>query len=183
MIPARRDAPPVEIDGSAKTVSSAEGTEFSEDNGQTWTAHDKPLNTKDYRGKTLLFRYASTKDDFASRSVTVLIADGQDAPSLIFDPSRETLNTTPDMEYSDDGGKTWKPCPEPMDVSGMGGKEIPIRYPGKGDTPPSDPISVKIPDRREAPAVGHTDETVRDRKDGTLTQTEKTMEYLSLIHI
>ena len=50
-------------------------------------------------------------------------------------PDNETLNTTPDMEYSTDGGKTWKPCPNPLDVSDLAGKDVLIRYPGKGDGP------------------------------------------------
>ncbi len=176
-IPARREAPHVEVDGTAKTITSATGTEFSADNGQTWTALSNALNTKDYRGKTLLFRYPASADEFASRSVTVLVSNNPDAPVLIFDPNTETIDTTPDMEYSDDGGKTWKPCPEPMDVSDLAGKEILIRYPGKDGVPPSEPISVKIPARREAPDVGHTDETVKGKNDGTLTDTDRTMEY------
>lgn len=176
-IPARRDAPHVEVDGAAKAVTSASGTEFSIDNGQTWAALTGALNTKDYRGKTLLFRYPASADDFVSRSVVVLISNNPDAPVLVFDPNTETINTTPDVEYSDDGGKTWKPCPEPLDVSDLDGKEILIRYPGKDGVPPSEAISVRIPARRAAPDVGHTDETAKGKNDGSLTDTNKTMEY------
>lgn len=168
-IPVRRNAPKVEVDSKAQTVSSDKGVEFSADNGKTWTAPSKPLNTSDYLGKTLLFRFPATKSDFASRTVTVVISNHPDAPVLVFDPNGETLNTTPDMEYSTDGGKTWKPCTSPMDVSDLAGKEILIRYPGKGDGLPSDPITVKIPDRRKAPNV-----TV---SGNTLTGTDNTMEY------
>ena len=101
----------------------------------------------------------------------MLIYNNPCTPGLVFDPNNETLNTTPDMEYSTDGGKTWKPCPSPMDVSDLDGKEILVRYPG------GDAITVKIPARRMAPAVDHTDETQQGRNDGTLTKTDKTMEY------
>ena len=169
-IPARREAPKVEVDSRAQTVSSDQGVEFSTDNGRTWTALSKPLNTADHLGQTILFRFPSTKEDFASRTVTVVISNHPGAPILVFDPDNETLNTTPDMEYSTDGGKTWKPCTSPMDVSDLAGKEILIRYPGKGDGLPSEAITVKIPARRKAPEVGHTDETRQGRNDGTLTK-------------
>ena len=170
-IPARRDAPKVEVDSKAQTVSSDKGAEFSADGGKTWATLEKPLNTADYQGKTVLFRFPATKDDFASRTVTVLISKNPGAPVLVFDPNGETLNTTPDMEYSTDGGKTWKPCTSPMDMSDWAGKDVLIRYPG------GESITVKIPARRKAPAVGHTDETRQGRNDGTLTKTDKTMEY------
>ncbi len=173
-IPARREAPKVEVDSRAQTVSSDQGVEFSTDNGRTWTALSKPLNTADHLGQTILFRFPSTKEDFASRTVTVVISNHPGAPILVFDPDNETLNTTPDMEYSTDGGKTWKPCTSPMDVSDLAGKEILIRYPGKGDGLPSEAITVKIPARRKAPEVGHTDETRQGRNDGTLTKTVTT---------
>ena len=168
-IPTRRKAPKVEVDSRAQTVSSDKGTEFSMDGGKTWTALAKPLNTADYLGKTVLFRYPATREDFASRTVTVVISKHPGAPVLVFDPDNETLNTTPDMEYSTDGGKTWKPCPNPLDVSDLAGKEILIRYPGSGDGLPSDSVTVKIPDRRKAPNV-----TV---SGNTLTGTDNTMEY------
>ena len=176
-IPARREAPKVEVDSKAQTVSSDKGVEFSADGGKTWTALSKPLNTADYLGKTVLFRFPATKTDFASRTVTVVISKHPGAPVLVFDPDNETLNTTPDMEYSTDGGKTWKPCPNPLDVSDLAGKDVLIRYPGKGDGLPGDSVTVKIPDRRKAPSVGHTDETRQGRNDGTFTKTDKTMEY------
>ncbi len=176
-IPVRREAPKVEVDSRAQTVSSDKGTEFSMDGGKTWTALSKLLNTADYLGKTVLFRYPATKEDFASRTVTVVISKNPGAPILVFDPKNETLNTTPDMEYSTDGGKTWKPCPNPLDVSDLAGKDVLIRYPGKGDGLPGETVTVKIPDRRKAPSVGHTDETRQGRNDGALTKTDKTMEY------
>ncbi len=176
-IPARREAPKVEVDSKAQTVSSDKGVEFSADGGKTWTALSKPLNTADYLGKTVLFRYPATREDFASRTVTVMISKHPGAPVLVFDPDNETLNTTPDMEYSTDGGKTWKPCPNPLDVSDLAGKNVLIRYPGKGDGLPGETVTVKIPDRRKAPNVGHTDETRQGRNDGTFTKTDKTMEY------
>ena len=168
-IPTRRDAPKVEVDSKAQTVSSDKGVEFSADGGKTWAALEKPLNTADYLGKTVLFRFPATKEDFASRTVTVVISNHPGAPVLVFDPNGETLNTTPDMEYSTDGGKTWHPCTSPMDVSDLAGKEILIRYPGSGDGLPSDSVTVKIPDRRKAPNV-----TV---SGNTLTGTDNTMEY------
>lgn len=176
-IPDRREAPKVEVDSEAQTISSDKGVEFSADGGKTWNALEKPLNTADYLGKTVLFRFPATGEDFASRAVTVVISKYPGAPILVFDPSGETLNTTTDMEYSTDGGKTWNPCPSPMDVSDLAGTDILIRYPGQGGGLPSDPITVKIPDRREAPNVGHTDETRQGRKDGALTRTDSTMEY------
>ena len=52
-IPARRDAPKVEVDSKAQTVGSNKGVEFSTDGGKTWTTLDKALDTADYRGETI----------------------------------------------------------------------------------------------------------------------------------
>ena len=128
-------------------------------------------------GGTIQITSAGAYDISASRTVTVVISKHPGAPVLVFDPNGETLNTTPDMEYSTDGGKTWKPCPNPLDVSDLAGKDVLIRYPGKGDGLPGETVTVKIPDRRKAPSVGHTDETRQGRNDGTFTKTDKTMEY------
>ncbi len=81
------------------------------------------------------------------------------------------------MEYSPDGGKTWYPTTGPLDVSDLTGKDILVRYPGDGDELPGEYTTIKVPVRRDAPDVGHTDETRLGRNDGSLTETSKTMEY------
>ena len=177
VIPERRDAPKVEVDSAAQTVSSDKGTEWSADGGKTWNSLPQPLSTEEHKGQTLLFRYPCTDSDFASRSVTVVISRHPGAPVLVFDTEKEALSTTTDMEYSTDGGKTWHPCTDPLDVSDLAGKDVMVRYPGTDDTLPSETVTVTIPARRGAPNVGYTNETRRGRNDGTLTKTDKTMEY------
>ena len=177
VIPDRRDAPKIIVDNHAETVSSDAGTEISFDGGKTWMPFEKPLQTASHKGETFLLRYPATKDDFASRSVVVVIPYRHGAPVLSFDPDSETINTTPGMEYSTDGGKTWYPVTGPLDVSDLTGKDILVRYPSDGTDLPGESTTVKVPMRRKAPDVGHTDETRLGRKDGALTETDKTMEY------
>ena len=176
-LPVRREAPRVKMDGRMQTISSDRGVEFSADGGKTWTTLYRPLNISDHLGQTILFRFFATRENFASRIVTEVISNHPGAPVLVFDPDKETLDTSRDMEYSTDGGKRWKPCPRPLDVSDLTDTKILIRYSGRGDGLPSDSITVKIPARRKAPSVGHTDETRQGRNDGALTKTDKAMEY------
>ena len=177
VIPARRDAPEIIVDNHAETVSTEKRTEISFDGGKTWRPFDEPLHTANHKGETFLIRYPATRDEFASRTVTVVIPYRHGAPILSFDPDKEIIGTTPGMEYSPDGGKTWYPTTGPLDVSDLTGKDILIRYPADGDGLPGESTTIKVPARRKAPDVGHTDETKLGRNDGTLTDTDKTMEY------
>ena len=63
------------------------------------------------------------------------------------------MDTTTDMDFSTDGGKTWNPCTKPLDVSGLTGQTIIIRNHGDRDFFPSSGVTVTIPVRREAPKV------------------------------
>ena len=59
----------------------------------------------------------------------------------------------------------------------MTGQDIIIRVPGDEDHLGSDHQTIHIPSRPAAPTVGHTDESVRGRNDGSLTNTTVNMEY------
>ncbi|MDE7245683.1 MAG: S-layer homology domain-containing protein [Oscillospiraceae bacterium] len=176
-IPNRRNAPAIIVDNHAETVSTDRETEISFDSGRTWEPFVKPLQSADHKGETFWIRYPATRDKFASRIVTVTIPYRHGAPILSFDPNGETIGTTPGMEYSPDGGETWYPITGPLDVSDLTGKDILVRYPSDGSDLPGESTTIKVPARRNAPNVGHTDETKLGRNDGALTDTDPTMEY------
>lgn len=53
------------------------------------------------------------------------------------DTVTETIDTTPEMDCSTDGGSTWNPCTEPLDVSDLTGQTILIREHGGEDSFPA----------------------------------------------
>ena len=176
-VPNRNDAPTADIDRVAELLTvTGTAPEYRTENG--WTAIPADgLDVSSFYGKELAVREKYDVDHFASLPVLVKVPQKGAKPDLTIDRDKQTVNTTAGMEYSTDGGKTWKPCPNPLDVSDLAGKDVLIRYPGKGDGLPGETVTVKIPDRRKAPSVGHTDETRQGRNDGTFTKTDKTMEY------
>lgn len=69
-------------------------------------------------GKDIIIREPATGTELPGEETTIHIPEKHPTPSVILDTDKETINTTGNMEYSTDGGKTWKPATEPMDVSG-----------------------------------------------------------------
>lgn len=152
-IPERRPAPDVTVDNRTETIQPTGGTEYSTDGGKTWQDASDPLKISDLTGETILIRQPATDDEFASSIATVIVPERPDGPVLVLDTENETVNTTTDMEYSTDGGNTWNPAPEPLDVSDLAGTEIQVRYPADDDTPASSITTVTVPERRPAPDV------------------------------
>lgn len=152
-IPERRPAPEVTVDNTTETIRPTGGTEYSADGGKTWQDATDPLDISDHTGETILIRQPATDDEFASAIATVIIPERPDGPVLILDTKKETVNTTADMEYSTDGGNTWVPATEPLDVSDLAGTEIQVRYPATEDAPASSVTTVTIHERRPAPDV------------------------------
>ena len=56
------------------------------------------------------------------------------APDVKVNPFDFTMNTTGDMEYSDDGGETWKPCTDSQDVEDRQGETLLVRIAATDDS-------------------------------------------------
>lgn len=178
-VPSRRPAPDVELDTDKGviTVQPPKDLEWSEDGGKTWHPVEQPFDVNDKAGEDILIREPATDTEVPGNSVEIHIPEKQPTPNVSLDTSKETINTTTDMEYSTDGGNTWKPCTEPLDVSDLAGKDVIIRTPGDENHLTSDSVTIHVPERLATPTVGHTDETIAGRNDGTLTGTNAGMEY------
>lgn len=176
-IPEKKPAPEVTLDPNTGIISPSKDLEYSDDGGETWKPCPDPFDVSDMGGKDIIIREPATGTELPGEETTIHIPEKHPTPSVILDTDKETINTTGNMEYSTDGGKTWKPATEPMDVSGMTGQDIIIRVPGDEDHLGSDHQTIHIPSRPAAPTVGHTDESVRGRNDGSLTNTTVNMEY------
>ncbi len=178
-VPTRRPAPDVELDTDKGiiTVQPPKDLEWSDDGGNTWKPVEQPFDVNDLAGEDILIREPATDTDVPGNSVEIHIPEKQPTPNVSLDTGKETINTTTDMEYSTDGGKTWKPCTQPLDVSDLAGKDVIIRNPGDENHLTSDTVTIHVPERLATPTVGHTDETVAGRNDGTLTGTNAGMEY------
>ena len=116
-------------------------------------------------------------DKETGEEITIKVPDRPSAPDVTVDFDRETVNTDTDMEYSTDGGKTWKPCDKDMDISDLVGQDILIRYPATDDSFASESAVVKLPARPDAPIVSWTDESEAGAADGTITDVNASMEY------
>ena len=153
VIPNRPAAPDIEIDYKDETINTDEDMEYSTDGGKTWKDCDKDMDISDLTGQDILVRYPATDDTFASESTLVKIPERPDAPDLEIDFIEETLDTSRDMEYSTDGGKTWDACDRDMDISDLTGEDILVRYEADDDTFASEAEEVEIPERPDAPDI------------------------------
>ena len=176
-LPERPEPPDIVVDLRDLTANTTRDMECSTDGGRTWKKCVPDMDVSSLTGKKFLVREAAAPDQFASEAAEVSIPARGEKPSVTLDTTAETISTAVGMDCSADGGKTWKTCTGPLDVSGLTGKKLLIRFSASETTPPSQPATVKIPARRNAPAAGHTDETRRGRSDGALTGTDRTMEY------
>ena len=176
-LPERPEAPDVTVDLRNLTADTTRDMEYSADGGKAWAKCVSDMDVSSLIGKKFLVREAATLNRFASEAAEFAIPARGERPSVTLNTIAETVSTAVGMDFSADGGKTWKPCTGPLDVSSLTGKEILVRYSSSEAAPPSEAAKVKVPARRSAPASGHTDETRRGRNDGTLTGTAKTMEY------
>ena len=87
------------------------------------------------------------------------------APDVKVNPFDFTMNTTEDMEYSDDGGETWKPCKDSQDVENRQGETLLVRIAATDDSFKSNPTTVIVPVRGEAPVL--TIDNATERMDST----------------
>ena len=152
-IPLRGETPVVEVEEQTLTINTAIGMEYSVDNGASWNAADVNMDISPYAGTTMLVRRAATGTMFASNSAVVRIRSLSDAPDVSVDNVREIVNTTAEMEYSTDAGRTWTPAPDELDVSSLTGGTLEIRVRGTETEFPSESVTVTIPVRNEAPEV------------------------------
>ena len=116
-IPEKRPAPDVTLDPNPGIISPSKDLEYSDDDGETWKPCPDPFDVSDMGGKDILIREPATGTELPGEKTTVHIPEKYPTPSVTLDTDKETIDTTGDMEYSTDGGKTWDPATEPMDIS------------------------------------------------------------------
>ena len=87
------------------------------------------------------------------------------APDVKVNPFDFTMNTTGDMEFSDDGGETWKPCTDNQNVEDRQGETLLVRIAATDDSFKSDPTTVTVPVRGAAPVL--TIDNATERMDAT----------------
>ena len=143
------------LDTDTGIISPSTGLEYSDDGGETWKPCPDPFDVSDMAGEDIIIREPATGTDLPGEEVTIHIPEKNPTPDVTLDYGNETINTTDDMEYSTDGGETWQPATEPLDVSDMTDKDIVIRVPGDDDHLASDEQVIHVPARPAAPAVGH----------------------------
>lgn len=131
-------------------------------------------------------RVKATDSTFASvpTAVTIGTTAPQKAvtPTAAFEAANNTLsNVAADMQYSLDGGATWKNIgavtsiivTDPINII----SDILVKRLGNGTTTiDSDHQRIELT-KAATPVVNKTDETAKDAKDGTLTGVSTTMEY------
>ncbi|MDE6590751.1 MAG: hypothetical protein K2K53_10505, partial [Oscillospiraceae bacterium] len=153
IVPSRNAAPTTDIDRVAELLTvSGTAPEYRTEIG--WTAVPAAgLDVSSFYGKELAVREKYDAEHFASLPVLVKVPQKGDKPDLIIDRDKQTVNTTADMEYSKDGGKTWIKCDPDMDVSDLTGQTILVREAPTDDKFASEPTELRIPNRTENPSV------------------------------
>lgn len=86
-------------------------------------------------------------------------------PDVKVNPFDFTMNTTEDMEFSEDGGETWKPCTDNQNVEDRQGGTLLVRIAATDDSFKSDPTTVTVPVRGAAPVL--TIDNAAERMDAT----------------
>jgi len=152
-IPVRGETPVVEIEEKTLAINTAIGMEYSVDNGASWNPAEVNMDISAFAGKTMLIRRTVTETMFASNPAVVQIRSLGMAPEVSVDTVREVLNTTAEMEYSTDGGKSWTSAPDELDVSNLTGGTLEVRMRGTDTEFPSESVTVEIPARNEVPDV------------------------------
>lgn len=152
-VPMRGETPVVEIEEQTLTINTAIGMEYSIDNGASWSPAEVNMDISAFAGKTMLVRRMVTETMFASNPAIVQIRSLGKAPKVSVDTVEETVNTTAEMEYSTDAGKTWASAPDELDVSNLTGATLTIRMRGTETEFPSESVTVDIPVRNESPNV------------------------------
>ena len=152
-VPLRGETPVVEVEEQTLTINTVIGMEYSVDNGASWNAATVNMDIAPYAGMTMLVRRSVTETMFASNPAVVQIRSLGKAPVITVDNVREIADTTAEMEYSTDGGKTWTSAPDDLDVSSLTGGTLEVRMSGTATEFPSESVTVTIPVRNEAPEV------------------------------
>ena len=133
----RGEKPDLTVDREKQTINTTGDMEYSTDGGITWERCDPDMDVSDLTGQTILIRNPSTPDEFASEPAEIQIPNRAENPEVELDTVTETIDTTPEMDCSTDGGSTWNPCTEPLDVSDLTGQTILIREHGGEDSFPA----------------------------------------------
>ncbi len=141
----RGEKPDLTVDREKQTINTTGDMEYSTDGGITWERCDPDMDVSDLTGQTILIRNPSTPDEFASEPAEIQIPNRAENPEVELDTVTETIDTTPEMDCSTDGGSTWNPCTEPLDVSDLTGQTILIREHGGEDSFPAQALKSWFP--------------------------------------
>ena len=132
--------------------------EYSTDGGNTWVSvPEGKTSIEGLKAGDVKIRYAKTDEKNESEAVTVSVGtkENQVAPKTSGisttkasgDSAKDgTISGVDDtMEYSVDGGLTWKDVPSGVKViSGLGAGEVKIRYAGTDDKNASEAVTVTV---------------------------------------
>lgn len=86
-------------------------------------------------------------------------------PDVTVNPYDYNMNSTADMEYSKDGGLTWEPCTDQMNVEELQGETLLVRIAATDDSFHSESCTVEVPVRGVAPVLTVNNDT--ERMDST----------------
>ena len=98
-------------------------------------------------------RIAATDDSFKSEATTVTVPVRGAAPALTIDNATERMDSTAAMEYSKDGGTTWIPCLDNMNLSELTNATLLVRYACDSTKPASSTATLTVPSRNAAPTA------------------------------
>ncbi len=165
--------PPV-VTGAPGAVLGMDSTlEYSLDGGKSWnvTYDDRVTDIPDWGG--IRIRVRETEDCLPGESLTLYVCTFTSEEAVSF-ADTAIVGLVSSETYVVDGEKA------KTDGDGMlqlkdswYGKTVTVR----ADVPDSVEFTLTIPERPDAPALNHTDETIRRKSDGTITGLTTEMEY------
>ncbi|MDE7245777.1 MAG: MBG domain-containing protein, partial [Oscillospiraceae bacterium] len=133
-VPIRNSVPVPSIDMETELLTAA-GTFPEYWTGSKWFGlMFGGLDVSELCGQEVSVRESYDAEHFASLPVMVKIPRRGEKPEITIDRDKQTIDTTPDMEYSTNGGNTWIKCDPDMDVSGLTGETILVRKAPTDDT-------------------------------------------------
>ena len=165
--PTDRNWDDIKIDKPSETIDFPDGK---------YEITDKDGNLIPDGGKIEPGETIHVKDKTTGEETDIHIPPRPAAPDVKLDNETGIINTKPGMEYSPDGGKTWYPAPDGLDVNDIIDGEIWVRFPATEDNFSSEITKIPI-HRPAAPVVDSIDVSKPGASDGAIIGTTTDMEY------
>lgn len=156
-IPARPAAPALEYHPDSESVEIGSEYYYNTTSGD-YTAANWTQGTGSAvgvtPGNTIYIYKAATTSAFKSAVQSLTAGQRAEAPAITIDYAAETLNTTPEMEYSTDGS-AWSDCGGAISITAWAesGQTVYVRIKAASGTPASQNAVVSVPARPSAPAL------------------------------